>query len=150
MLSTIADVLRPLDTPRVAFVGGVSRTWYEDQFVIIDVMEILRETGPYIAVTGGGIPFDDYVEEYADRMGLVFRRYAVDDRSKRLGKKVKKLDEWTFYDRPLEMLEGLSAMVVFPPENNVKNNRVDPIVYAAVDLGIPTTAVNRKGQSVLW
>lgn len=143
MLHEIAEKLRAAPSrPLVAFVGDLSRTWYTDHYMLMEVMGILRDANPEVVIVNGGqYPFDHLVDRMAVRMGMdVFTYNEEVESMQRLA---------AVYDRPMEMLDGLTALIVLPREKEPWRG-LGETVPAAIKQGIPVTAVNREGKSYRW
>ena len=143
MLEQIAVKLWGMEEPPlVAFIGDLSRTWYQDHHMLMEVMGILRDAHSQVVIINGGqYPFDNYVEQMSVLMGLETFTYNEGvDSMQRLA---------AVYDRPLAMLGGLAALIVFHREKEPWKG-LGQVVPEAIERGIPVVAVDRKGKSKSW
>ena len=131
------------DPPLVAFIGDMSRTWYQDHHMLMEVMGILRDANDRVVIVNGGqYPFDDYVEKMSVRMGLETFTYNDGvDSMERLA---------AVYDRPLAMLGGLEALIVFHRLSKPWGWGLGRVVPEAIERGIPIAVVDREGRSYAW
>jgi hypothetical protein len=130
------------ETPCLAFSGALSRTWYEDEAVIADVMAILAESRPYIWVVAGRIPFDNVIEKVAGWVGI--EGYCLDEDlpwKKRLA---------SCYQASDALIDACDALIVFPGNPGRSDEQLDPVVSRAVEAGVLVGASYRSGKFELW
>lgn len=126
--------------PRVGFIGGAARTWYEDENTLFDVLDMLCGIKDFTAVHGGVPPFDKMVERICQSIGVptcfVGDGDALDYRSR-----LKP------YQRPAELLDGLCGLIVFPAEGD-RVHDVDDLVQLAWEDEMPIVGISRRGAVV--
>lgn len=130
----------PGDLPLVVFVGHRSRTMYEDHDTVHVVLEILRENRMFRPVHGGKPPFDMYLHEICDPLGIMDLMVGPGEP-----------EEWSArfdpFERELDILDGACLVVAFHPENGDVDDADPRIVGFARELGIPVIGVSRRGRT---
>jgi hypothetical protein len=139
------------DAPLIAFVGPSCRTWYVDLNRLRALIGDLHCLRPFEVVHGGKFPFDMYVEQFCEEMGIAWYLNGPADRKVRLTKD---------YSRDPDLAAGLSLLVAFPWEDGAKEGKpkadgrhppesadLDVVRGAAVH-GVPVLAVYRDGRAV--
>lgn len=122
-------------TVEAALLGPASRTWYKDLPHIEEIVEYLAELGVGIRIAGK-LPFDRYVETFADNIGVEAMVYGPVELQERL-----RLPE-----RSAELLEGAGFVVAFPEEGQGASS-ADPLVEVAIDMDLPILALYRSGAA---
>lgn len=127
-------------TPLVAVLGDRDRTWFDDHDILKELLKLLVEArDDTILVHAGKYPFDMLVERFAPELGIP---------SGIIGPKQWEL-RLSDYERPLEVLDEVSLLLVFASETKTPEN-VDPLVPIAKELGIPVLVVWRYSSPEFW
>lgn len=142
LLEDLADKEKTNGPGYVAFVGDVSRTRYVDQNVLTDILCEIYELLPAVGILVlGQVPFDTYVEQYAEDLLLTVDVLRGDlPRMERLA------------DRCVhgpEIAQYVDALIVFHRLTSPWDG-MEEVVSTALNRQIPVIAVDREGEMYTW
>lgn len=133
------EILADADTPLVAVVGHRTRTRYVDHDMLYEVLSILRQVRVFRPVHAGHLPFDLYLEQVCERMGLMDVLLGPEDRKERLQP----------YERTPAILDQACLVLNFPPEGGDPDDSDPDIIGLALKLKVPVLSVDREGNTTL-
>jgi len=127
----------------ITIVGDLSRTWYSDRDLLLEVLVQSWEEDPDLrVVVHGAAGFDVFVIQWVEGMGVPVISFGP-----------KKLeDRFHWKAPPGQVLENCELLLVLPRRGKKKDVwEVDPVtIEAALALDIPVLAMDEEGRMKSW